>query len=357
MPLPQLITNPDRLVPNAAQADRNALVTMRGRQQVGAFPEDRNYLRQQRQFQTQRQGTLDHRASYLFMQRAMGTIETPEDYERIQPQLVGQLGISPDIAMPLDEIRKDGTFDMFRDSFREKAEADEETQWTNPQSGTDDKGNPIIYRVNKKTGEPDIIKGVKPKIPKGMKIYDRDGNLMVDMSGGAGPEVTKKTKGRIEGKLVDGSEQLTRMLSIYDTWKPEYSEVGTRFQAAWTGTKAFLGIGVEEKDRVLLTEFKLFQRKAIENINLYIKELTGAQMSEKEADRLRLAMPDPGEKWYQGDDPITFKAKMDDVIKTTRASIARWNYYRSKNIGEKEIVEMINDGRAVSLDSLIGGMK
>ena len=120
MPIPRLITNPNRLVPNAAQADRNALVTMRGRQQVAAFPEDRNYLRQQRQRQTQRQGVLDNRASYLFMQRAMANIETPEQYEQIQPQLVGQFGISSDIAMPLQKILQDGTYGQFRDTFKEK---------------------------------------------------------------------------------------------------------------------------------------------------------------------------------------------------------------------------------------------
>jgi hypothetical protein len=170
-------------------------------------------------------------------------------------------------------------------------------------------------------------------------------------------DLQRKTKGNIEEKLTSGSEQLSRMMKIYDAWKPEYSQLGTRFKAAWTGTKAFLGREIDKQDEKMLTDFKKWQRKSIENINLYIKELTGAQMSEKEADRLRLAQPDPGENWWQGDDPITFKAKMDDVLKGTRAAVARWDYYKNKGLSEQQIVAMINDGRAVSLDELISKMK
>jgi hypothetical protein len=114
---------------------------------------------------------------------------------------------------------------------------------------------------------------------------------------------------------------------------------------------------ISKDDKKMLVGFKKWQRKSIENINLYIKELTGAQMSAKEADRLRLAQPDPGEQFWQGDDPVTFKAKMDDVVITTRAAVARYQYYLSQGLSPATVKSMINSGNVVDLETIAGRME
>ncbi len=175
--------------------------------------------------------------------------------------------------------------------------------------------------------------------------------------GRAGGDVTRKTEGAIESKIIGGREQLARMQIIIDEFKPEYQEIGNRLAKTWTSIKAKFGRDVSPEDAAALTEFKKFQRKAIENINLYIKELTGAQMSEKEADRLRLAQPDPGENWWKGDDPITFKAKADDVMKYARAAVARYEYYRAKGLTHETIKNKIASGDIdINLDDLVKKM-
>lgn len=226
-----------------------------------------------------------------------------------------------------------------------------------PTKGVDENGNPVFFRI-RADGSPEIVQGVKPELKKGMKIYDpATGNLLVDTGGSSGADMTKKTVGDIEEKIISGKEQIARMQSIAAEFKPEYQEIGTRLSASWTGLKATLGKDVSPQEAQQLTEFKKYQRKAIENINLYIKEITGAQMSEREADRLRLAQPDPGEKWYQGDDPITFKSKMDDVLKTARAAVARYEYYRSKGFSNAEIKKIVSSDAAISLDSIASKME
>ncbi len=52
----------------------------------------------------------------------------------------------------------------------------------------------------------------------------------------------------------------------------------------------------------------MYQRKVNENVNLYIKMITGAQMSEAEADRLSLAIA------TLADSPAQFEAKLKDSI-------------------------------------------
>jgi hypothetical protein len=189
----------------------------------------------------------------------------------------------------------------------------------------------------------------------GMKVYDKEGNLIVDTGGG--PPLTKPTQGKIEDKILSGKEQIARMEAIAKEFKPEYQQTGTRLQAAWTGIKAKLGKNVSPEDAKSLTGFKQYQRKSIENINLYIKEFTGAQMSEQEASRLRLAQPDPGEHWWQGDDPITFKGKVDDVIKASRAVVARYEYYRATGMNDAQIRDLINKNKAIPLEALMANME
>ena len=155
----------------------------------------------------------------------------------------------------------------------------------------------------------------------------------------------------VDTKTLNASELLSRLGNIEDSFKPEYLQAGNRLQGAWTGFKARLGLGVSVEDEKWLTDWKQFQRGAIENINLYIKEITGAQMSEPEARRLRLAQPDPGEKWYQGDDPITFKSKMDDVITQAKKAISRFEYYKNQGMSEKQIIDIINKGQARPLNA------
>ncbi len=226
-------------------------------------------------------------------------------------------------------------------------------KWSSPQKGIDAKGNPIVYQVDAK-GKKRVIEGVQPEPKKGMKVYDAQGNLILDTSGG---DMTPKVKSDIETKITNGSEQLARIQAISSEFKPEYQEIGARLANAWTSIKARLGEGVSAEDTKKLTEFRTFQRKAMENLNLYIKEITGAQMSEKEADRLKFAQPDPGAKWYQGDDPITFKAKMDDVLKYTRAAIARYEYDLKLGFKPGEINKMIKENNAAPLDDIVSKLR
>jgi len=222
-------------------------------------------------------------------------------------------------------------------------------------SKTDQFGEPYVdestgalMQKNLKTGK--VTKISTP--PKGMVIEsDGAGGFTMRTGVPSGAAMTKKTQGAIESKLLGGREQLKRMEIIQRGFKPEYQELGTRLARAWTGLKAWAGMDVSKDEKVKLSEFKGFQRKSIENINLYIKELTGAQMSEKEADRLRLAQPDPGEKWYQGDDPITFKAKMDDVIKYAGASVARYEKHRSEGLSDTDIKQLAKDDMMEPLEN------
>jgi hypothetical protein len=184
-------------------------------------------------------------------------------------------------------------------------------------------------------------------------------NVNVDMG------MTKKTKGMVEEKLFNAQENLARLNEITEMYKPEFLEIktktkalGTKWQEIGKGTPIEKGLNLlfgkaTEKDKELFSEYSSFKRSSINNINLYIKEITGAQMSEKEADRIRLGMPDPGEGLFDGDAPTQFESKLESSMQSLRLSQARYIMYLKKgNLTESQIKKMINSDAAMSLNQV-----
>ncbi len=146
--------------------------------------------------------------------------------------------------------------------------------------------------------------------------------------------LTKATTTDIEKQLLGANEGYVRLQNIAASFKPEYQELGTRWDNLVTSWKAKLGGAgaVSLEDKKSLTEYAAFRRDAFSNMNLYIKNITGAQMSEAEAKRLTKAIPDPGDTLLGGDDPITFKAKLESAMRELGKAKVRYAYYLKKGI-------------------------
>ena len=162
---------------------------------------------------------------------------------------------------------------------------------------------------------------------KGMDIqFNEDGTIKSITQGGAGGGWGKKATGTIEEKLFNAREGLARLSGIEQSARPEFLQTGPRLNAAWSGIKESMGVDLNPEDKAFLADYSTFKMNAIENINRYIKEITGAQMSEAEATRLRKGVPDPGDSWYNGDSPTQFNAKLKAQTRSLRAANARYTY-------------------------------
>ena len=71
-------------------------------------------------------------------------------------------------------------------------------------------------------------------------------------------------------------------------------------------------------DRKYLEDFTTLRAKSVSNLNSYIKEMTGAAMSEAEAKRLMAVMPNAGTGVFDGDSPTQFKTKLDVVVREAK---------------------------------------
>lgn len=186
--------------------------------------------------------------------------------------------------------------------------------------------------------------GQPGKPPSGLSLETGPDGRVVLRTGVTGVTggIERATKTDIEGRLIGAREGLSRLRDIQARFKPEYQQILPRLGTAWTGLRARLGDGsIPPEDVRTLTEFSDYKRTALSNINQHIKDLTGAAMSEAEAGRIRRSVPDPGEGILGGDDPITFKANMDSVMRDLEKATARYDHYLNRGLSSPAQIERI----------------
>lgn len=164
---------------------------------------------------------------------------------------------------------------------------------------------------------------------KGLSVTLPDGTVI---SEGMSGDITNKTRGAIEERKYNSVESLSRLSAIESEFRPEFLQLGPRWQAMATGWKEKVGAPVSEDDKKAVQEFSKFKRASISNVNRTIKEITGAAMGVQEAQRITAELPNPGQGLFDGDAPTAFKAKLDSAVKDTKRAIMRSNYALANNM-------------------------
>lgn len=157
------------------------------------------------------------------------------------------------------------------------------------------------------------------------------GKILMDAA--SANKLDKEARNRVEGQMVDGFNQLGRLASIQQQFKPEYLMIDKRAGFAWNSlmdSTSMTRKSLKPEQRAQLADYAAFRQEATENLNRYIKEITGAQMSEAEAARLTRAMPNPGTGIFDGDSPTEFKAKMDNAVRMSQLAFARNSFLRKQ---------------------------
>ena len=162
---------------------------------------------------------------------------------------------------------------------------------------------------------------------KQFSIEMTDKGTRITYGKGKGQPWGKKAIGTIESQILAASDGLRRLTAINEAFDPKMLTFGAKMEYQLLNFIDKIGFPISASDRQTMGNTTVFRRNAYEALNKYIKDITGAQMSEAEAKRLTKAFTDPDR-----DGPIRFKAKLDDLIKTGRETVARLSYLRHKGI-------------------------
>lgn len=162
--------------------------------------------------------------------------------------------------------------------------------------------------------------------------YDEEGRPIISVGGpaqapGGGDQTLQPGTVRdIEKDLRAASEGLARLNTIQSEFQGKFLEYRTRWGNMWNAFTEKAGYELAPEEKQELAEITTFNRDAVDNLNRYIKEITGAQMSEPEAARIVKGLPNPGTGIFDGDSATQFEAKMKGTIKALRRSAARYTY-------------------------------
>ena len=160
----------------------------------------------------------------------------------------------------------------------------------------------------------------------------------------------KEGMNELDKKQINSSNHIARLRTVEQAFDPKFLQIPQRIGMAWTSLKAKVK-DITPEQAAPLAEFAEFRRASVENMSRLLNELSGAAVSPQEYERIRNTQPDAGTGIFDGDDPVTFQAKMKGVVRDQKRAVARYNYLRQQGpqakapwdvMGLEEIDKVIN---------------
>lgn len=174
--------------------------------------------------------------------------------------------------------------------------------------------------INQNTGD---IKSVNSKSRSEVALAKSKGYTKYVPGIGADKDsLTKKTAGDLQTSIIDTDQQLQALQEIAHTYKPEYLNYEGKVKNWGANVFEQFGGEISAQQAAELTGYTDFRRNAANAFNRYIKYITGAQMSQAEADRIQKGFLNA-----EKDGPTAFKAKLRSTTKEIIAARKRAESY------------------------------
>jgi hypothetical protein len=138
-------------------------------------------------------------------------------------------------------------------------------------------------------------------------------------------ELSKPTKIKVEEQQLNTGDQIARLNNIQFSYRPEFLNIKFRAGQEWNTLKDKFG-KLPPEEKATLTAYSAYKQNATQNLNLTIKEITGAAMSNGESERIIATLPKAGTGVFDGDSPTEFEAKLNNGIQQTKYALARKQY-------------------------------
>ncbi len=127
----------------------------------------------------------------------------------------------------------------------------------------------------------------------------------------------KVTVRAVEKHMGASIQALDGFVMAKDSFNPDFltlKDKGINFALKYAD---IAGLPLTDEMKESLTEFTTFKQVTSQNLNAYIKAITGAQMSNPEAVRLRKDVP------TDDDSPKAYQQKLDNIIEQLQAAVDR----------------------------------
>lgn len=191
-------------------------------------------------------------------------------------------------------------------------------------------------------GPNDKIEPVYTPRGNGLSVTLPDGTE-VELGGGGGAhgDLAKPTVNRLQDDLVNYQAGMDRLRQMRASARPEFLTAQGRMSRLFAKGKDYVGASTPEEQKYL-SDFTAFRSNTLDSLNRYIKEITGAAMTNTEAERIMSAMPTPD------DSPSEFSSKWDATMTQLSRANARAAYTLRKglpldNVALDDMDKIINE--------------
>jgi len=163
--------------------------------------------------------------------------------------------------------------------------------------------------------------------------YSAAGKAILDSIGGTGAAgMSKPAETKLDEGTISSANTLGRIREIRSKYKPQFATIPGKLKMLGASWSAALTGKLNPEMTKELSDFAKYKTAGFDNFNQLLKELSGTAVSAQELSRQKIVQPNPGEGILDGDDPITFEAKMDQGERLARSAIARMNFMRSRGL-------------------------
>ncbi len=146
--------------------------------------------------------------------------------------------------------------------------------------------------------------------------------------GTGGGDLEKKTAGVVEAKILSSSDTLDAVREIRKKFKPEYQEIGTRWDQWITSWRSKGGLDISPEDRGVYEGFVSYRTDAGRMFSEILNRLAGTAVTPLELERTAIFTPNPGTGIFDGDDPIQLAQKLDSLEEYSRRAMLKYHYIR-----------------------------
>jgi len=128
---------------------------------------------------------------------------------------------------------------------------------------------------------------------------------------------------------IKNTDLMGRLAQIQRSFKPDflsYENQAKQYGISWLDKFDATRSKLPPQELQTHAEYAAFRRDVTDNLNRYIKEITGAAMGVEEAKRIISSMPN------MNDGPTEFKAKLDSTVRAAQLALARQRYLRKEGL-------------------------
>ena len=221
----------------------------------------------------------------------------------------------------------------------------------------------FIQIIDRKTNDtlgtfPNNAKELKP----GGKYYGADNTKDLQFYAVGSIAVTPKdlesvpaTQKALEKDVITSTGTIAKVMRLGEEFEDKFQQFLPRGGILFKSfLEKYFNRKLSESEKAEVTKFAEFKRLASSNLNKYIKDITGAQMSLPEAERLKLDMPNPGTGLFDGDGPTVFKSKLNGVIRDLKLYRARAMHMRREGLEFTRDTDGKVADAEIDLDDMMG---